>query len=204
MPLSRTAERLIDALGPMVNPDDESDHLRTYLEALARQLDFVADLSADDDDGTPGYSVLFDPDRVPAVLLPFVGQFVGVSMPEALDESQRRLRLRETDGFRRGTPAAIRGAARQYLTGTKTVYLIERQGSAYQLTVATNASETPDPDVVERAVSAQIPAGIVVTITTVSGGTFASLRDTHATFAAVSAVPSFTTFGAVRADPTAT
>lgn len=201
--LSFTAQRLYDELAPLATEDEANGWaLASYCSALAAQLDEVADLSRDQDDGTIGWAGVFDLDTVPAKFLPWLAQFVGVVIPESLDPAAQRLRVRETDGFKRGTPDAIRGAARQTLTGTQTVYLEERVGGdAYHLTVATISSETPDPVATEAAIRAQKPAGLVLTYSTVAGGDWQTLRDTHTDWSDV--LSPATTWAAVRSNPSA-
>jgi hypothetical protein len=198
--LSHIAQRLYDELAPLAGDDGANGYaLAHYCAALALQRDLVADLSRDEDD-RPGYAVLLDPDTCPAFALPWLAQFVGVRIPLGMSEAAMRLRIKSTDGFRRGTPEALRGAARQFLTGTQTVFFIERQGTPWRLAVSTWVSETPDPAKVLAALIEQKPAGIVLTYTTVNGGDYESLRGTHASYTTVTAA--FATYDALRADPT--
>lgn len=207
--LTFTGQRLYDQLAPLATEDATYGWaLAHFCAAFAAQLDEVADLSRDQDDGTIGWASLFDLDNVPAKFLPWLGLFVGVTMPGSLTAAAQRLRIRQTDGFRRGTPDAIQGAARQTLIGpdgtpdTATVFLEERiGGDAYHLTVATLTSETPDSAATQAAILAQKPAGLVLTYSTVTGGDFLTLRDTHTDFADVKAT--FATFADVRSNPSA-
>lgn len=146
-PLTVTAQRLYDGLEPLATEDEQNGWALAYFcAALLTMLDDVVEVSRDQDDGTPGHAILFDPDLAPAKWLPWMAQFVGVTVLENLAEDSQRLRIKETDGRKRGTPDAIRGAARQHLTGAGYVALIERDGDAYTFTVITRTSETPlDP-----------------------------------------------------------
>lgn len=200
--LSRTAERLYESLAPLAWDDEANDWALAHLcQAIAKTLDEVADISRDDDEtDAPGYSQLFDVDEVAEKYLPWLGQFIGVSVPDNLTDEAKRLRIRETDGFNRGTVSAISGAARQFLTGDKTVYVVERHGSAYRLTVSTLDSETPDVAAVEAALQEQIPAGIVWTLETISPTTFNALRDTHSDFDQVT--DTFVNFNEIILNPT--
>jgi len=110
------------------------------------------------------WETLLDIDNTPAVFLPWVAQCVGVDPGGlvGLTEFQQRDFIRDTAGWRRGTPAAMLGAVKPYLTGTQQVRMIERDESAYRLTVITRTSETPDPAAAERALRTQKPAGIVL------------------------------------------
>lgn len=210
--LTHTGQRFADEFAGPLEVDAEHGYAFTlFLSVLARAFDQVADISRDGDDGRPGYARLFnaqDADDCPATFLPFVGQFVGVEMLPGLTEAQQRLRIRETDGFKRGTPEAIRGAARQFLVGPSgagddaTVFLNERQGGAYKLGVSTLVSETPDPGAVLRALLEQKPAGILLTYTAIAGGDYATLKGTHTDYADVKA--EFADYAELRADPSQT
>jgi hypothetical protein len=111
-----SAERLLDALGPLDAEPEASDYaLQHFVSALAVGWDTVAEIIRDRDDGRPGFAVLFDPDECPTDFLAWASQFVGVVMLPGLSEAQQRLRIKETGGAKRGTPSAIEGAGRQFL-----------------------------------------------------------------------------------------
>jgi hypothetical protein len=201
--LSHTGQRLYDALAPFAYDDENQGYaLAFYCHALASTVDEIADITRDQEDDTPGYAGLFDLDTVAERYLPWVAQFIGVQVPDHLSDEAKRIRIRETDGFRRGTPSAIEGALRQHLTGTKTAFLVERHGSAYILTVSAYVSETPDPDAAEAAVRAQVPAGIVLNFSLIVAGTFDEVRDSHTDFDHLVTV--FFTFDEILVDPTKT
>jgi hypothetical protein len=158
--------------------------LLEFCESIGGLLQPLDDIIQDTDDG-PGWSIVMDVDRAPADWLGWLAQFVGVRLRAGLTLGEQRDRIKSTDGFRRGTPSAIIGAAQQFLTGDKQVFLIERHGSAWALTVATLASETPDPAKVEYAVREQKPAGIVMNVVTVAGDDYDYIANTHATYTAL-------------------
>lgn len=199
--LSATGQRLYDELEPLARDSDAglSYPLARFCDALALLLDEVADLSRDGDDEAPGWTSIFDPDGAPAAWLPWMAQLVGVQFSPSLPEADRRARIKATDGFKRGTPAALVAAAQATLTGTKKVYLTERHGSAYRLTVATLASETLDPSATLAALMEQKPAGLVLTHAVVTGGTYGDLASTHTDYADVKAT--FASFDEVRTNP---
>lgn len=123
--------------------------LKTFIGAILDRAQEVADLARDSDDGI-GWSAIVDPDRAPEEWLPWTAQLVGVRIPppgspdySELDEAQKRIRIKETDGQKRGTPAAMMGAARTVLGGERQVWLIERHGSPYRVTLAVLANELP-------------------------------------------------------------
>jgi hypothetical protein len=158
----------------------------------------------------PGYAHhLFDPANEPAEWLSVTEMFTGTKPLPSVDEAGRRLRIVQTDGRYRGTPDAIKGAARQFLIGpdgtpgSATVYFIKRQGGvATTYAVTTLASETPNTALVTAALEEQRPAGFTSVFSTIAGGNFATLKATHTDFADVKA--QFSTFADVRADPSVT
>src|SRR5689334_18292457 len=124
--LTHTGQRLYDAVAPLATEDEANGWALAHLcAAFASMIDELADITRDGEDGTPGWAPLFDLETVDPKWLPWLAQFVGVQLPENLSVDAQILRIRSTDGFRRGTPDAIKGAAQQHLTGTKKVYLEE-------------------------------------------------------------------------------
>lgn len=188
------AEELYGALGPWAEEDTASARfeLLTFCEAIMGRLQPVEDVARDSDAG-PGWSSIMDVNRAPAAYLDWLAQFAGVRMTPGLLEEGKRSRIRSTDGFRRGSPAAIRAAPAPFLTGNKVVFVTERQGSAYRFAVATIDTETPNPAAVERALRDQKPAGLIMTYSVITQGTYLQLRDTHASYGVLKTVyPQYT------------
>lgn len=196
--VSETAEALYDALGPWARADGENTQwaLLHFCEATAgKMLQPLNDIVMDGDDGEPGWSIIMDADRAPINWLPWLGQLVGVRMIPGLTEDAMRLRVKSTGGFQRGTPGAIRAAARQFLIGpdgtpdSATVDLIERHGSAYRLVVSVLEAELAPgatADTIHAAILEQKPAGLVLEPTTViSGDNYLTLRDTNPSYTGV-------------------
>jgi hypothetical protein len=116
----------------------------------------------DSDDGL-GYTALMDLDRAPADGLGWLGMFAGVVTIPGLDDTEQRERIDATEGFQRGTPAAIAKAGQRHLTGTKRVTLVERYGGdAYVLRVITYEAETPDEDQTRADLMAAKPIGLIL------------------------------------------
>jgi hypothetical protein len=205
-PQTFTGARLYDALAPLAQEDERYGWaLAHFCASLATALDLPADLSRDQEDGTPGYGVLFQLDRLTgplASLLPYVGQFVGVQGLVGVTDDEKRFAIGSTSGFSRGRPAAILAAARATLTGAKRAHLIERTGSAYRFAVTVVADDCPDLPTTTAAVAAQTPGGLVGTVSTVVGGDYATLHDAHADYAEVHT--DFATYADVEADPSHT
>lgn len=160
-----TAELLYDSLGDgLIHDDDRFGWQMLYLthELFAATLGYVDDLVRDSDAG-PGWSGSLDPDRAFAEHLPWLAQFVGVRLPPGLTVIEQRVYLRDKPRWRRGSRGAMIAEARATLTGTQSVYFIERASSAYTITVQTLTSETPDPVATLEALLRQKPGGIVLT-----------------------------------------
>ncbi len=178
--VSPLAEELYAALGANTLGDDFRWLLLFYCQALTLNLQEVHDLAADTDQ-YPGWSALLDVSRAPAKALPYLAQFVGADVLPGLDDASQRLRIAEAQGWRRGTPASIRAAAQQWLTGARHIFMTERQdGSAYRLRLAFYATEVADQDQLTRAVQAAVPAGILLTVTILPGWTYADLQAAYA------------------------
>lgn len=160
MPEHPLVQRVYDGLGPWARADESGD-LLTYVRALVEPLAIVEDVVRDTDTHA-GWGTLLDLDAAPSWALPWLSQFVGVSIIAGLSDTAQRNRIRAAAGFRRGTPAAIIAAAQQHLTGDKIVELYEREGGPWSFRLRTYASETPDPAKVLAAVKAVKPAGLVL------------------------------------------
>jgi hypothetical protein len=119
-------------------------------------------------------SALADPEQADAAWLPWLAQLVGAVLDPAASETERRDTIRyATSGWRGGTRSAIADAARSALTGNKTVTVLPHKkvsggtvvdGTAWDITIVTRSSETPDPGgmlaaIVRKGVK---PAGAVL------------------------------------------
>lgn len=163
------AARIYDALKPYQDTDGDDTVLLGMCAAAAAVLARPVEALRHDEFGTGGRR-MHDPDRAPAWALPWLAQHVSIAtLPSSLTEAQQRAMIRDAPGMRRGTPASMVAAAAPYLTGNKTVVLIERDGGPYKLTVVTRTSETPDSTTVLNALTAAKPAGIDLTYTVADG-----------------------------------
>lgn len=161
--LTPTGEYIWDEVGVAQPGDDQRGWpARMLVGAVAKALGPLFDLVRDTEDG-PGWSAVLDPDRAPVWALPWLGNFVGVTLPPGLTEAQQRARLVNPPAFNRGTFDGLVAAVRQTITGTGYVFALERQGSPYRITVVTRTSETPDPGGTLVAAKSQKPAGLVLT-----------------------------------------
>lgn len=191
--LESFAALLYDALAPLAGVDGDNDwHLAHYCAAIGEMFQSVADVARDTEDG-PGWSAVVDLTRCPDTWLPWLAQFVGVSIPTGTTPNAAEKAIAARLGFQRGTPAAIRAAAQATLTGTGTVVFQERLGGdAYALGVYTLTTETPDVAKTRAAILSQKPGGITLDYSAGAGNTYQAVKVGHATYADVkSAYPDY-------------
>jgi len=183
------AERLYVSLAPLAQQDASYGwSLLILCNAIGLMFQDVEDLVRDSPDG-PGYSELLDLDRCPSWALPWLGQLVGVRLLPGASDAENRARIASTDGWKRGTPAALEAAIKATLTGSQSVVIRERDPAGadppYTLTVRTLVAETPDSAATLSAALSQKPAGLVLNYTTVTGQDYAGLKSKCATYAAM-------------------
>jgi hypothetical protein len=199
------AARLYAMLAPLAQYDyDNQWSLLILCNAIGTAYQLIEDWVRDSADG-PGWSLLLDLDRCPPEALPWLGQFVGVRLLPGASDADNRQRIGSTDGFKRGTLAALKGAAWNTLTGNRSVYVHERDGTptdvpnyAYHLTVVTYTSQTPNPAATQAALLAQKPGGLVLAYIVIDGQTYDQVVSRFATYADVRAA--YATYGAMTAD----
>lgn len=178
------AIEILAALEPMLYADAENGNALTiYVNALSEVLiqeieDYVSD---DPITGAIGYSAWLDIDRAPDKALPWLSQFVGMSLVGGITPADQRQQIRDLPNWRRGTVNAMRDAPKPYLTGPKTVVFRERFGGPGKLTVITYTSQTPDTNAVLAALLRQKPAGITLTYYTSAGQDLQSVYVNNAT-----------------------
>lgn len=148
---SEATESIYESLGPWQRRDtalgntvDRWDLLH-LCESMGQSLQKLDDVIRDRGE-TPGWAVVMDPDEAPAEWLPWLGQFVGVRLPEGEGDAESRVRIKTTPNFHRGGPDAMRNDVGATLSGDKQVYLVEKVGDAYHFTVAVRQTEAPETD----------------------------------------------------------
>lgn len=119
-------------------------------------------------------SSLADPVQADAAWLPWLAQLVGAVLDPAATEQEKRDTIRfATSGWRGGTRSAIADAAKSALIGTQYVRVVVHTkvvtgslvaGTAWDITIVTRTSETPDVNAVLGAVTRKgvKPAGAVL------------------------------------------
>ena len=196
------ASRLYVALAPVGQQDSAYGWALLILcNAIGTMFQDLDDLVRDSSDG-PGWSEIVDLDRCPSWALDWLGQFVGVRMLPNSTDAQKRARIASTDGWKRGTPAALEAAIRATLTGTRSVVIRERDPAGadppYSLSVRTLTSETPDATATLSAALSQKPGGLVLNYAAVTGQDYAGLKAKAATYAAMKTM--YPTYDSVRQD----
>jgi hypothetical protein len=203
------SEILFDMLAPYAYADTENDdalfELCQGIGAMFNDFgvarDELMEVGEDVYRIAPGFSQIIDIDRVPESYLDWLAQFVGVRiLPSITLLAEKKAYVQGTPSQLRGGPDAMVDAVKRTLTGTKTVFMIERQGSAWRLAVTTLSSETPDPSLTAYVAGLQKPAGVIMTVSQITGGNYAALLGTHTDYNDVTA--SFTDYNDVVTDPT--
>lgn len=163
------AQRLYDTL-QIYTPDDEQQGwaFLHYLQAIGQMRQPVDDIVRQAQDGRDGLQAFLDPDTTLAWALPWLAMLAGAALSIELDETQQRETIKQCPARDRGKRSAIVGAARRYTTDPANAYVfIEEQyeGDPYRILIKTLTSQTPDPDAIVRAVTADdtAPAGVLFT-----------------------------------------
>lgn len=140
--------------------------LDALVGALADTFDRIGLIGfGDPASGVRGDQVLTDPSVAPPWALAHAALYTGALLPpRRVGESEPDYLVRARDaavyplGIRRGTHQAVRRAIQPELTGTRSVFIGKGTG-VYDLYVRTLASETPDPDLVERLLEGDFVSG---------------------------------------------
>jgi hypothetical protein len=193
--LTTTGEFLWDEVGVAQPGDDQrGSPARILVGAVAKALGPLFDIVRDTDQG-PGWSAVFDPDRIVAMLpetvaqrvLRWLGQFAGQSFPADMTAAAMAAQVGTPASFERGTFDALVQAVRHTITGTGYVFALERQGSPYRITVVTRTGETPSPAMTFAAAKSQKPAGLILTHVVSAVRTWLEVDAAGPTWAAVAA-----------------
>lgn len=150
--LTGPAERLYAFFEPWAADDALNGYAWAWIAAaFGEQHADVENVVRTAPSGLPGWARLFnvtaDAD-CPDWAVAWVAQFVGVSLRTGEPVADQRAQL-HPDATKKATTSAMVATVQTLLTGSKTVRVIERDPTAYQHTLITLTSETPDPDAVE-------------------------------------------------------
>ena len=174
------ADQIYEAMGPFAE-DDQSGDLRKFIEALISPAEKVYEIVGESEQEF-GWSIALDTDLCPAVVLPWLAQWEGVTLTPDMSVAEQRQAIKDREGAARGRVATIRARIERTLTGTKRVIIRERNPSPYSLYIRTIASETPDEDLTRAAILAQKPAGIVLDYDAAVGITYIDLAADYDTY----------------------
>jgi hypothetical protein len=217
--LSLAARRLYEQWSQWeVDGDAEGWPWAVMAAACAAPVDDLYDLLAG---GPTPWAPAFDPELAAEVLrpeflealLPWVGQFVGVSHRAGLPPAGQRIRLLELSAKQVGSPGAIIAAARQRAVGpdgtpgSATVLLVERiGGDPYHFAVTMYEGEVPDPEATRRDIEAETPAGrfgaepgTLFDFNLVTGGNVGTVEASFATLGEVE--DAFATLAEIETNP---
>lgn len=173
-PLLRWVSALTDQLGEVFT--------------IAERIDFIPRSAG----GAAGdTSDLTDPATADPSWLPWLAQLVGVRLDPTLDIVAQRDAVKfASSGWQAGTKAAIAGAAKSVLNGSRYVKVYDHsteagvgEGGEWDVLIITAANETPDPTTVLDAVLAKNakPAGVVLHYVSFSS-TWAQIQTAYPTW----------------------
>lgn len=145
--------------------------LLKFLRAIGESFAVQYQLTYGNESGDV-WSLALDVDDTPDYAIGWLATLAGVRLPEGTPTKFARALIKDRPNRRRGTVRGITDAVQKTLTGTKRVDIIERDGSAYRLTVKTYDAETPDPVATYKALLSQKPAGIVLDYQVIGGRTW--------------------------------
>lgn len=197
--VSDATEELYSALEPAWTVQDEALDwpLLKFCSALCTMIDSIWEIvqpyegpytAPNPTKPGEGWAHVFNPHSSPEFALDWLAQFVGVTVQPGWTVAEKRAAIATPEGWARGTRAALISAIERTLTGDKHIAFVERQGgNAYQLSVRTQESETPDEDVTRAAILEQKPAGLVLDYDAITGATYAEVEAAYADYAAVDA-----------------
>jgi len=168
-----------------------------YTTALAAMFEpvwtIVSDQGSPDDPAnyTAGWSILLDVTRCPTQYLPWMGMFVGIYVAPGTADATARAMITSRMSWSRGTPAGIVATAQQFLTGTQSCVILERQNpsgsDAYAFTLVMRPEECADQAQLEAAVALVKPAGVLPFYVFTDDWTISQFENAFATVAAAEA-----------------
>jgi hypothetical protein len=181
-----------------VEVDAENDYAHGHLCEAMMQPFFQLSELVDPPDPYGPWDPLFYLDITPDWALQWLGQVVGVRVPDSATPDEARAMIREMSYEQIGKPDTIRTAASSTLIPpdgvAPTIFFREREdGDAYVVEVTTLVSETPDPAATQAAIQAALPAGLKLVYGTVVGWDYEAMETEGGTYLAQK--PKFTNYG---------
>jgi len=158
------SDELYEALSPAFSELDADGSLLRFCRVITSgDMESIWSWVIDTEFG-PGWQILLDPARCPAIILPWLAQFDGAVLLPRMSEAEQRLTITSPQAFGRGTIAQMEEVAKRGLTGSKTVVITERYTeNAWRIQIKTLPGETPEPARLKAEVEEQAkPIGIVL------------------------------------------
>ena len=145
------------------------------------------------DDVLRPWQALTDPGAAPLWSIGHAAQYVGGQLPARLpgesDDAwlaRARWMTAHSLGMLRGGLEAITRMVQETLTGQQRVWIRQATSGPFEAVVHTMASETPNPAATAEAANAYAPAGVRLTVETITGQTYDDVAAKHATYDAAS------------------
>lgn len=139
--ISPIAEDIYQDLGPIPDGDETNGWIVAHLvNAVFDGYTWIDEISRATDEEPP-WAQLLDVERAPAIVLPWLGQFVGVRLPGRLTEAEQREYIQDHPSWKRGRVDVLRSVVRALLNEPKSLHLIERDTSPYHFKVLVYAQE---------------------------------------------------------------
>jgi hypothetical protein len=167
--MTTVADLLYSSLGPFA-ADDLSGDLRKFCEALCLPIEIVNEIVGEGE-GSPGWSLAFDAANCPESVLPYLAQYVGVSLSPEMAPSQIRAEIEKPTGWERGTDDSIKIATRRTLTGTQWVSIRPNKPEVGKTYIRVLKAECPSATRTETIVRAAVPAWSVLDFEAIDGVT---------------------------------
>ena len=159
--------RLIERLEPWITPD-----LELFAKAFGAMFDPILELAEETgSDGEAGYvpawGILFEVERATLRELPFLSNFVGVTVPKGATEAEARALVKASAGLERGTLMSLEGVIKRIIGATEPFTIQERtnasgEPAAYYFNVYVPTGKISQA--LYNAINEVIPAGIWYTL----------------------------------------
>lgn len=165
--------RLEAGLEPWLDPDGD---LARMCDAIGVMPQPILELAEEQgEDGTAGYvpawGKLLEVENCPAADLPYLAQFVGVTLPKEASTAEKRALIKEQPASRRGTRASIEAAIKSVI-GSALFTIQERTEAsgiegAYHFNVIVGVGKSSAALI--QAITEIKPAGVFFSVIEVSG-----------------------------------
>jgi hypothetical protein len=184
-----------ESLQPIVERfGDPQGILEVYMHGIAIMFKPIDDIARDGPNGEPGWSQIFDLERMKTNWLPWAGQIAGYPVPTrpsgeslASYDARQRERMVTRSAQRKGTNGILHDIVAEQLNDPKRVIIQNRVGgAANQIKVWVYASDiATTAALVEQAARSQKALGLIMEFGVLTGKNYESLRAANATYQVV-------------------